>query len=82
MEELTIPLRTYLDDKFNENKIDHNEMRDTFKISIEDHEKRLKALENWKLVFVAKFSVYSAIALIIGSAISQIGISLLPKFIK
>ena len=82
MEELTIPLRTYLDDKFNENKIDHNEMRDTFKISIEDHEKRLKALENWKLVFVAKFSVYSAIALIIGSAISQIGISLLLKFIK
>jgi len=35
-------------------------------------DERLKVIENWRLVFVAKFGTYSAIALFLGSIISTI----------
>jgi len=41
---------------------------------MEKTDNRLKLLEEWKLVFVAKFSVYSAIALFLGSIMSNLAI--------
>lgn len=40
---------------------------------------RIRQLENWKIAFVAKFSVYSAIALFMGSVMSQLAIWILTK---
>jgi hypothetical protein len=40
---------------------------------------RLKALEEWKLVFVAKYSTYSAIALFLGSLVAQLALHLLTN---
>ena len=47
-----------------------------------DHiEGRVKTLEFWKVGFVAKFSVYTAVALFTGSMIAQLLIKYLSKFI-
>ena len=40
-------------------------------------EERLRALEDWRLVFVAKFSVYSALAIFCGTVVAQLGLGLL-----
>ena len=42
---------------------------------------RIRALEDWKLVFVAKYSVYSAIALFLGSLVAQLAIHFLSKYL-
>jgi len=46
-----------------------------------DHERRIKKLEFWKVGFVAKFSVYSGIALFLGSVIAQLLIKFLSKYL-
>ena len=46
-----------------------------------DFEVRIRSLEDWRLKFVAKFSVYSAIALALGSFAAQILIKFLGKII-
>lgn len=42
-------------------------------------EKRLRTLEDWKLTFVTKFSIYSAIALFFGSALATLAVNLILK---
>ena len=45
-------------------------------------EERLRALEDWRLIFVAKFSVYSAFAIFIGTIVAQLGLGIIfNKFI-
>ena len=41
---------------------------------------RVLKLEKWQIGFVAKFSVYSALALFLGSIIANIAISMFSKF--
>ncbi len=38
----------------------------------DDFGKRIRLLEDWKLVFVTKFSTYVAISLFLGSIVSQV----------
>jgi len=59
------------------NREDHFRIEESLKKSIDDHELRLKKIEDWRIGFVAKFSVYSAIALFFGSAISTLILSIL-----
>jgi len=54
---------------------------DDFVSAHEIMNKRIKALEDWKLVFVAKFSVYAMIALTIGSFGAQLFLKYLGNFI-
>ena len=48
---------------------------------IENIYNRVEELERWKIGFVAKFSVYSAIALFFGSAIATLAVKFLGDFI-
>jgi len=41
----------------------------------EDFNSRIDVIENWKLQFVARFSVYASIALTLGAIVSQLLIS-------
>lgn len=43
-----------------------------FKSYQQSIETRLRALEDWKLTFVARFSVYASIALFLGSFLAQL----------
>lgn len=73
--------RTYIDAKFKDmhERINrHSEKIDTM---MDGFEVRVRALEDWKLVFVAKFTVYSAIALFLGSIVAQIGMTILLKYL-
>lgn len=45
---------------------------DEVRVQLGLHDERIRTLENWKLVFVTKFTVYSTIALFLGSALSQV----------
>lgn len=47
--------------------------------SNEDYETRLRKLEDWKLVFVAKYTVYSSLALFLGSTLSTIAITFIKN---
>lgn len=49
---------------------------------MESHENRIKALEFWKVGFVAKFSAYSAVALFIGSFLAQVILKYADKLIQ
>ena len=60
-----------------DNKEQHGALQD----SIADYGRRLRVLEDWKLVFVAKYSVYSAIALFLGSLMAQIAMQSLSKYV-
>jgi hypothetical protein len=64
-----------------DNKEQHERIFDSLSSLKSEYESRLRALEDWKLVFVAKYSVYSAIALFLGSIIAQIGFQLITKYI-
>jgi len=46
-----------------------------------DMDERVRKLEDWKLIFVAKFTTYSTIALIIGSFVAQLVIKFLARWI-
>lgn len=41
--------------------------------------KRIDDFERWKIAFVAKFSVYSSLAIFVGTFAAQIAISFLTK---
>ena len=73
--------RDYIDSKFRDIHDRINRHADKIDNLMEGIECRLRALEDWKLVFVAKFTVYSAIALFLGSIVAQIGMAILLKFI-
>lgn len=52
---------------------------DDVKEHIKKNTHRIEALENWKVKFVTKFSILSAIALAIGSFVAQLAISYITK---
>lgn len=66
------PIFTILDNKIDGIKTVVDEIREDQKDWKKRIEDRLRSLEDWRLVFVAKFSVYSALALFLGSAVAQI----------
>jgi len=71
---------TRLDTLCESNKDEHNVIRlQIEKISV-DHEKRIRSLEDWKLQFVAKFSVYASIGVFLGTLAAQLVIKYLPRF--
>jgi len=50
----------------------------------DDHDKfniRINRLENWQTKFVAKFSVYSAIAIGIGGLFGNVGLELMKSYL-
>lgn len=49
---------------------------------ISQTEARLRSLEDFKLTFVVKFSVYSSIALFSGSVVSTIAIHLVTNYLS
>lgn len=51
----------------------------THVVRLEKLEDRINNIEKWKIAFVAKFSVYSSIAIFLGTLIAQTAISLLTK---
>jgi hypothetical protein len=63
------------------NTKEHEAIKSHFEKVVVDHESRIKELEFWKVSFVAKFSVYSAIALAIGSIIGTIIVQLLLNWL-
>ena len=60
---------------------DNKEQHEAIQASIADYGRRLRVLEDWKLVFVAKYSAYSAIALFLGSLVAQIAMQLVSKYV-
>jgi hypothetical protein len=74
-------LHEMLEKGFIENKVGHEALRKAIELVGADHGSRIRVLEDWKLVFVAKFSVYSAIALFLGSVIAQVAMQLIGKYI-
>jgi hypothetical protein len=48
----------------------------------EKFESRLRNIEDWKLKFVSKLTVYSAIALFCGTIFSQVAIKLLTNYLS
>jgi len=44
-------------------------------------DERVRKLEDWKLIFVAKFTTYSTFALVIGSFSAQLLIKLITKWL-
>jgi len=58
-----------------------NNLKIEKKESHKDFETRIRKMEDWKIQFVAKFTVYSALALFIGSFLSQLFINLIEKII-
>lgn len=73
------PIFTILDNKIDGIKTVVDEIREDQKDWKKRIEDRLRSLEDWRLVFVAKFSVYSALALFLGSAVAQIMIYFITK---
>lgn len=61
-------------DAVNGLKEDFNSYKDKMEI-------RVRALEDWKLSFVTKFTAYSAVALFFGSVIAQVGINFLNHYL-
>lgn len=49
---------------------------------LESHERRIRNIEDWKLQFVAKFSVYASIALFLGTMVSQLLVKYFDKLFK
>lgn len=47
---------------------------------VKENEIRLRALEDWRLTFVTKFTVYSSIALFLGTIVAQAGLNALSNY--
>jgi len=61
-----------------------NNIQETIKIyelKQDKLEDRIRHIEDWKLVFVAKYSVYSAIALFLGSLLATLSFDLIKSWI-
>lgn len=74
-------LKEFFKNEFEQNKEEHQVIQKRMKIGYDDHEHRIRKLEDWKLVFVAKYSIYSAIALVIGSLLGTFIINVISKYI-
>jgi len=66
---------------FEENKVEHKKLSNAFADAHKNHEERIRAIEDWKLVFVAKYTVYSAIALFLGSTLATIGMQIISNLL-
>jgi len=74
-------LKEFFKEEFRQNKEEHNSIRGKMQKQADDHEERIRQLEDWKLIFVAKYSVYSAIALFVGSMVATLLINLVGRYI-
>lgn len=74
-------LKEFFKEEFASNKEEHRGLKKDMEDNFEAHEKRIRKLEDWRLTFVAKFSVYSAIALTIGSLAGTLIIHWLGKYL-
>lgn len=66
------------------NSEDHSIIKETLERQNEEYKElmgRVKILEEWKLVFVAKYSVYSGIALFFGSVIATIAVDTIKGYL-
>lgn len=61
-----------LDTLIQSNKDEHAAIKTQIEDITGDHEKRIRDLENWKLQFVAKFSVYASIGVFVGTLLGQV----------
>jgi len=74
-------LKEFFENGFQDNKNEHDKMKQKLDESYREHELRIRNIEDWKLVFVAKYTTYSAIALFLGSIISTIAYQIINKYI-
>jgi hypothetical protein len=70
-------LKEFFKEEFEKNSVEHKKMEDM----IVGNEMRIRALEDWKLVFVAKYSVYSAVALFFGSLVATLGMNMIRDLV-
>ena len=68
-------LKEFFKEEFSTNADAHKQIME----HISKNDNRIKVLEDWKLVFVAKYSVYSGIALFLGAALANIAMKMLFK---
>lgn len=61
------------------NKEDHQTIKVELQKIYGDHEERIKALEYWKIQFVAKFSVYASLGVFLGTVAAQVLIKIIFK---
>jgi len=74
-----------LDNFIAHNSEEHKAIRESLAEQASENKElkiRVRSLEDWRLVFVAKYSVYSAIALFLGSLLSTVGINLIQGYIS
>lgn len=57
--------------KVKDQRHDFRNLKTAMSAKHEDFEGRIRNLEDWKLVFVTKFSTYVAVSLFLGSIVSQ-----------
>jgi len=74
-------LKEFFEKGFTDNKIEHEKITQNLKEYFSEHESRIRKIEDWRLVFVAKYTVWSAIALFFGSIISTVMYQLIAKYI-
>jgi hypothetical protein len=74
-------LKEFFREEFKQNNVAHQTLQKTMDDNHEDHEKRIRKLEDWKLVFTAKLSVYVTVAVTIGSLLGTLIIHWISKFI-
>ena len=74
-------LKEFFTREFQIAKSERDGIREELQFTKEEHEKRLRLIEDWKLVFVTKFSTYATIALIIGSFAGTIINKFISKYI-
>jgi len=73
-------LKEFFEKGFKDNKEEHENMKKTLKEAFDEHETRIRKIEDWRLVFVTKYSFYSAIALFLGSIVSSLAFQVVSKF--
>lgn len=74
-------LKEFFEKGFTDNKLEHEKITMTLKEYFTEHETRIRKIEDWRLVFVAKYTTYSAVALFLGSIISTIAYQIIRKYI-
>jgi len=72
-------LKEFFKDEFKQNKEEHQSIRKRMQDQADDHEDRIRKLEDWRLVFVTRFSVYSALGVMAGTFAATILINWIGK---
>jgi hypothetical protein len=68
-----------LDNLKESNMAEHAAIKLQLEHITDDHESRIKALEYWKIAFVAKFTAYAGLGVFVGTLLAQI---LVKYFVK